>query len=150
MFADRPERVASHMRVTDFVAAWSKGVDSFAKDPPNADLSILDDDKVINEMVVLESVKLEDGTVVFRLKSIDGPVPSGRFGPASLFVDDMCSSVMPFADRYRDGRVRPRCTCTELAQRSPRANSLVSEPFNSKSVSAPRLPKKICQSAAAD
>ena len=40
-FSDRPERLAGHMPTTEFVPMWSKGKDSFLKDPPNATLSIL-------------------------------------------------------------------------------------------------------------
>ena len=41
-FSDRPERIAGNMKTTAFVPFWSKGKDSFLKDPPNADVSILD------------------------------------------------------------------------------------------------------------
>src|SRR5271157_2492743 len=41
-FADRPERVAGNMKTSAFIPFWRHGKDSFAKDPPNADVSIID------------------------------------------------------------------------------------------------------------
>ena len=42
-FSDRPERVAGHVTVADFLRSWSEGADSFEKDPPNAVLSVLNE-----------------------------------------------------------------------------------------------------------
>src|SRR5512134_3095152 len=42
-FSDRPERIAGNMRTSAFVPFWSEGSDSFLSDPPNADLSIVED-----------------------------------------------------------------------------------------------------------
>ena len=50
-FADRPERVAGNMKTADFVPFWSQGRDSFAKDPPNADVSIING-RSMNQVVV--------------------------------------------------------------------------------------------------
>ena len=41
-FSDRPERIAGNMKTTAFVPFWTKGQDSFLKDPPNADISIVE------------------------------------------------------------------------------------------------------------
>ena len=46
MFSDRPERIAANMRTAEFVPFWSKGKDSFLSDPPNADISILEGDRL--------------------------------------------------------------------------------------------------------
>ena len=40
IFADRPVRSAGHARTTHLIEEWAKGSDSFAKDPPNAILSV--------------------------------------------------------------------------------------------------------------
>jgi hypothetical protein len=40
-FSDRPDRVTGHLGTAEFVGHWDKGADSFAKNPPNATLSIL-------------------------------------------------------------------------------------------------------------
>ena len=40
-FSDRPNRIAGHLSLSNFVEMWDKGVDSFKADPPNATLSLL-------------------------------------------------------------------------------------------------------------
>ena len=52
-FSDRPARIAGHMTTKEFVPFWSEGKDSFLADPPNATLSVFDNDKV-NDVVVTE------------------------------------------------------------------------------------------------
>ena len=58
-FSDRPERVAGNMKTADFVPFWSDGKDSFLSDPPNADISILEDGKLRQTVAVLQDPKLE-------------------------------------------------------------------------------------------
>ena len=53
-FSDRPERVAGNMKTADFVPFWSDGKDSFLSDPPNADISILEDGKLRQTVAVLQ------------------------------------------------------------------------------------------------
>lgn len=43
-FSDRPVRVAGHITLEKFVEIWDKGVDSFNEDPPDAELSIYDNE----------------------------------------------------------------------------------------------------------
>ena len=52
-FSDRPDRIAGNMETARFVPFWSEGKDSFLSDPPNADLSILEDGKLRQTVVVL-------------------------------------------------------------------------------------------------
>ena len=40
VFADRPVRAAGHDTTAHIIEDWSKGNDSFAKDPPNATVSV--------------------------------------------------------------------------------------------------------------
>ena len=40
LFSDRPDRIVTSMSTSDFVGNWSKGEDSFEKNPPNAVLVI--------------------------------------------------------------------------------------------------------------
>ena len=44
IFADRPVRAAGHQSTADVIAEWSSGDDSFAKNPPNATVSVLGKD----------------------------------------------------------------------------------------------------------
>ena len=42
-FTDRPVRIAGHYHTRDeFLPMWSEGPDSFAKNPPNATLSVIE------------------------------------------------------------------------------------------------------------
>ena len=41
VFADRPVRAAGHVLTAHFIKEWDVGNDSFAKDPPNATISVL-------------------------------------------------------------------------------------------------------------
>src|SRR5262249_5736475 len=54
-FSDRPERIAGNMKTTAFVPFWSTGKDSFLSDPPNADISIVEGDKLRQVVVVLQA-----------------------------------------------------------------------------------------------
>jgi hypothetical protein len=51
-FTDRPERIAGNMPTREFVPFWSDGKDSFSKDAPNANLSILEKDRVVPDIVM--------------------------------------------------------------------------------------------------
>ena len=44
VFADRPVRAAGHVLTKEFIKQWDEGNDSFAKDPPNATISVLNSD----------------------------------------------------------------------------------------------------------
>ena len=44
VFADRPVRAAGHVTTEQFIMQWDEGKDSFAKDPPNATVSVLGGD----------------------------------------------------------------------------------------------------------
>jgi len=85
-FADRPARVSGHMDTRNFLKAWGPGADSFASDPPNATLSILEPNATINAVVELSEPKLEGNNVSYAVKVIDGKLPA-KFGTASLFID---------------------------------------------------------------
>ena len=64
VFADRPVRAAGHVMTEQFIMQWDEGKDSFAKDPPNATVSVLggDGSKVSDAVVTLKTPKLEAGT----------------------------------------------------------------------------------------
>ena len=44
VFADRPVRAAGHALTAHLLEEWSVGSESFAKDPPNATVSVLNSD----------------------------------------------------------------------------------------------------------
>jgi len=85
-FADRPARVNGHMDTRNFLKAWGPGADSFASDPPNATLSILESNATINTVVELRDPKLVGTSVSYAVKVLEGQIPA-KFGTASLFID---------------------------------------------------------------
>ena len=98
VFADRPVRAAGHVMTQQFIMQWDEGKDSFAKDPPNATVSVLggDGSKVSDAVVTLKTPKLEGGNLTFDVVVLEGSL-AGSSGPAALFIDW-------FADDYRGAR----------------------------------------------
>jgi hypothetical protein len=88
VFADRPFRAAGHVLTKHFLKEWDEGSDSFAKDPPNATISVLsaEGDSVEDAVVVLKSPKLEGDKLTFEVTVLEGSL-SKATGPASLFID---------------------------------------------------------------
>jgi hypothetical protein len=80
-------RIDGHMSTERFVGAWGAGADSFASDPPNAVLSILDDDRT-PAVVELREPTLTDDAVRFRVEVQSGEIPAS-FGQAALFIDSL-------------------------------------------------------------
>ena len=88
VFADRPVRSAGHVLTSEFINQWGEGADSFAKDPPNATISVLSakGDSVADAVVVLKTPKLEGANLTFEVAVLEGDL-AGADGPASLFID---------------------------------------------------------------
>src|SRR5262245_55278413 len=88
VFADRPWRSAGHVLTSEFIKQWDEGKDSFAKDPPNATISVLSRSgtSIEDAVVVLKSPKLEGDTLTFDVAVLEGEIKSAD-GPASLFID---------------------------------------------------------------
>jgi hypothetical protein len=89
VFADRPARAAGHVATQQFIMQWDEGNDNFAKDPPNATVSVLggDGSKVSDAVVTLKTPKLEGGNLTFDVVVLEGNL-TGASGPAALFIDD--------------------------------------------------------------
>ena len=85
-FADRPERIAGNMKTSAFIPFWSVGKDSFAKDPPNADVSIIEGDAMRQVVVVLQDPVLEGDTLRYKVKIIQGDMPA-KGADVSVFID---------------------------------------------------------------
>lgn len=85
-FSDRPERIAGNMKTTAFVPFWSKGKDSFLSDPPNADISILEDDKLQQIVVVLKDPVLSGDDLTYTVKVLEGEMPA-KGADVSVFID---------------------------------------------------------------
>lgn len=95
-FSDRPERIAGNMDTTAFVPFWSKGKDSFLSDPPNADLSILEGDKLQQVVVVLENPELNSNNLTYTVKLVGGEMPE-KGAEVSVFIDIIGMPLTPLS-----------------------------------------------------
>src|SRR5262245_12599054 len=88
VFADRPVRAAGHVLTAHFIKEWDVGNDSFAKDPPNATISVLSADgaTVKDAVVVLKAPKLEGDNLSFDVSVLEGALTNAT-GAAALFID---------------------------------------------------------------
>jgi hypothetical protein len=95
IFADRPVRSAGHALTAHLIEEWAEGSDSFAKDPPNATVSVLNNDAsgVSDAVVVLKAPKLDGDTLTFDVEVLEGTL-SGD-GPASVFIDIIGMPLTP-------------------------------------------------------
>jgi hypothetical protein len=98
VFADRPVRAAGHALTTHLLEEWSVGNESFAKDPPNATVSVLNSDgSTVNDaVVVLKSPKLEGDRLTFDVSVLEGDLKGGT-GPASVFIDIIGMPLTPLS-----------------------------------------------------
>jgi hypothetical protein len=88
VFADRPVRSAGHVLTTHLLEEWATGSDSFAKDPPNATVSVFTKDGVgvRDAVVVLKTPKLDGERLTFDVQVLEGDL-TGADGAASVFID---------------------------------------------------------------
>lgn len=87
IFADRPVRSAGHQPTADVIAEWGSGDDSFAKNPPNATVSVLGKDGAVKDaVVILKNPKLEGDKLAFNVQILEGDL-AGADGGAALFID---------------------------------------------------------------
>ena len=91
-FSDRPERLAGHMKMAQFLGEWAKaeGPDNFSSDPPNAILSVFEPGQSDNTISVVKiSHPVVDGNdIVYSYKIIKGEIPS-KGGATALFIDSI-------------------------------------------------------------
>ncbi len=87
-FSDRPMRIAGHYTTEEFVQMWGEGKQSFKSDPPNATLSIFqeDRDKLTDVVVKLSHPKLEGDNLTYHVAILEGQMPA-KGGICSLFID---------------------------------------------------------------
>lgn len=97
IFADRPVRAAGHQLTADIIADWGSGDDSFAKNPPNATVSVFaKDGSVKDAVVVLKSPKLDGDKLAFNVQILEGDL-SGGDGAAALFIDIIGRPLTPLS-----------------------------------------------------
>jgi hypothetical protein len=96
MFADRPERIAGNMNTARFVPFWSEGKDSFLKDPPNADISIVEGGNMRQVVATLEQPELKDGNLTYTVKILEGEMPESG-ADVSVFIDIIGMPLTPMS-----------------------------------------------------
>jgi hypothetical protein len=96
MFSDRPERIAANMNTAEFVPFWSKGKDSFLSDPPNADISILEGDRLRQIVAVLQDPVLQGDTLTYTIKVVQGDMPATG-SDVSVFIDIIGMPLTPLS-----------------------------------------------------
>jgi hypothetical protein len=97
IFADRPVRAAGHQATADVIAEWGSGDDSFAKNPPNATVSVLGKDGSVKDaVVVLKNPKLEGDKLTFSVQTLEGDLTGGD-GPAAVFIDIIGRPLTPLS-----------------------------------------------------
>jgi hypothetical protein len=101
VFADRPVRSAGHDLTSRLLEEWSpaeQGSDSFAKDPPNATVSVFakDGSGIRDAVVVLKSPKLDGDRLTFDVDVLEGDL-TGADGPASVFIDIIGRPLTPLS-----------------------------------------------------
>ena len=114
VFADRPFRAAGHVNTAQFISQWDEGKSSFAKDPPNATISVLgaNGTDVSDAVVTLRAPNLDSDTLTFDVAVLEGSL-DGATGSAALFIDhfgsgyavDSVNGGDPFGDYYVDPRM---------------------------------------------
>jgi hypothetical protein len=96
MFSDRPERIAANMRTAAFTPFWSKGKDSFLSDPPNADISIVEDGELRQFVVVLRDPVLQGDSLTYAVKVLQGDIPP-KGADVSVFIDIIGMPLTPLS-----------------------------------------------------
>ncbi len=97
IFADRPVRSAGHQLTADIIADWGAGDDSFAKNPPNATVSVFSKDGSVKDaVVVLKSPKLEGDKLTFNVQVLEGDLAGGD-GGAAVFIDIIGRPLSPMS-----------------------------------------------------
>lgn len=88
-FTDRPVRMAGHYHTREeFLKMWSEGPDSFAKNPPNATLSVVEPGQadLQNAVVNIRNPRMIGNDLTYDFKLIEGTLPK-KASAAVLFID---------------------------------------------------------------
>ena len=95
-FTDRPERIAGHVETEHLIEALLEDSDanSFAEDPPNGVLSILDGEYAEEVVMTLMDPRIQGDEIVYPVKVLDGATEL-EGAPASLFIDPIGRPLSP-------------------------------------------------------
>jgi hypothetical protein len=91
-FADRPVRLAGHVRLPDYLEEWTPkaGKDNFAKDPPNATISVYEPGARDNSVAVIKitNPQMQGRDLVYSYTLIDGKLPA-KGEQTTIFIDEI-------------------------------------------------------------
>ena len=95
-FCDRPVRTAGHMTRDVFMKLVSEGENSFADNPPNAAVSIVNAKGEVTEAVVTLSKRplVNGNDMVFPIKLLDGQLPNAG-ETVIMFIDPIGRPMSP-------------------------------------------------------
>ncbi len=95
-FCDRPVREAGHLTLEALSEQVQKGENNFTVDPPNAAVSVFNDDGSVDEIVVtlLTAPVIGSDTVTFEIATLDGTLPD-EAGAVSVFIDPIGMPMSP-------------------------------------------------------
>ncbi len=95
-FCDRPVREAGHLSQETFLKWGSEGEDSFAKNHPNAAVSIFGSgDEVVSVVVELSGRPVISGNdITYPVKELDGKLPNTG-GKVIIFIDPLGRPLSP-------------------------------------------------------
>ncbi len=87
-FSDRPQRIAGHLKMADYLKTWKEGRDNFGADPPNATLSVYEPGRAEQTLVVITITKpvVSGADLLYTYKIVEGSMPANG-GATSLFID---------------------------------------------------------------
>ena len=95
-FCDRPVRTAGHMTRDAFMKLVTEGENSFADNPPNAAVSIINAKGEITEVVVTLSKRplVSGNDMVFPIKAVEGELPNAG-ETVIMFIDPIGRPMSP-------------------------------------------------------
>jgi len=95
-FCDRPVRTAGHMDRNAFMKLVTEGENSFADNPPNAAVSIIDAKGEVTEVVVTLSKRplVEGNDMIFPIKVLEGELPNAG-ETVIMFIDPIGRPMSP-------------------------------------------------------
>ena len=95
-FCDRPVRTAGHLTRDAFMKLVTEGENSFADNPPNAAVSIIDAKGEVTEVVVTLSKRplVSANDMVFPIKVLEGELPNAG-ETVIMFIDPIGRPASP-------------------------------------------------------
>jgi len=88
VFSDRPAREAGYLSNASLLRAWEGADASFAKQPPNATLSLFGGEQVVDVVVVLRNPRRKGKSLSYDVEVLGGPKTASG-GPVALFIDNL-------------------------------------------------------------